>query len=264
MRKPELADTDIVRGNIYFVSIGIASSPASTIEDVKEQILQLADTNKIRVPRVDVSKEDGGTTARVWIWRDISMDKPDIIRVVREHNRDGGYGYMASDKATKLVIKSELEKAVAKVPRLKKSVEIRSLLQVIDTDKARVHFSDNEPYPEYYGRKKRFKRTLKVKPFSVAWYMQDMAYGGPEEGGWWYDVGVPDIPYGIPQYHAYPRFFRSKEKAYKYRNMLVDKYVDKVNEGRREISSVLSEGRWAPILSTGKPTPYPDRTPHYC
>lgn len=25
--------------------------------------------------------------------------------------------------------------------------------------------------------------------FAVAVYMQDRAYGGPEEGGWWYDCG---------------------------------------------------------------------------
>src|SRR5947207_1725457 len=34
--------------------------------------------------------------------------------------------------------------------------------------------------------------------FSVAVYRCDRAYGGPEEGGWWYDFGEPQLTEGFP------------------------------------------------------------------
>lgn len=43
----------------------------------------------------------------------------------------------------------------------------------------------------------------------VAVYETDRAYGGPEEGGWWYDVG------GLTE-HAKIRFFDRYQDAYDY------------------------------------------------
>ena len=59
--------------------------------------------------------------------------------------------------------------------------------------------------------------NMEVKPcreraaqwWCVAVYETDRAYGGPEEGGWWYDVG------GLVE-HAKIRFFDRYQDAYDY------------------------------------------------
>jgi len=63
--------------------------------------------------------------------------------------------------------------------------------------------------------------------------MVDRCYGGPEEGGWWYDRFEPLRFWWVPARSA-DRFERH-----------VRAHVAKLNRGRREISSVLSEGRYA-------------------
>ena len=100
------------------------------------------------------------------------------------------------------------------------------------------------------------------KAISVAIYEIDRAYGGPEEGGWYFDTGVPSEEYAVNT-----RFF--PEEATKdiqaYREVL-DALVDKVNEeeNRRSPSSVLSNGDYLSVeVHEGFPTAYPTHKPHY-
>ena len=55
--------------------------------------------------------------------------------------------------------------------------------------------------------------------WSVGVYETGRSYGGPEEGGWWYDTGQMIDPYRV-------RGFNDIEKAKKYRLKLSEIYKD--------------------------------------
>lgn len=83
-------------------------------------------------------------------------------------------------------------------------------------------------------------------------YLEDRAYGGPEEGGWWYDCA--SIEESIMCF--------SEEKArVKYEEKL--KEIAEWNEGRRPISSVLSEGMYIVKLEQHEGESYPKNRPYY-
>jgi len=91
--------------------------------------------------------------------------------------------------------------------------------------------------------------------YVVAVYLCDRAYGGPDEGGWWYDTG---------EMVRIIRTFKDEERAASHAarmNRLLDATI---NNGRREISSVLSDGRYyAEVHENIAPHHYPERRPHY-
>ena len=87
----------------------------------------------------------------------------------------------------------------------------------------------------------------------------DRAYGGPEEGGWWYDTTEPVVGPDIPL----PSVWRTMDEAQAACDALSDWCVEH-NEGRREIGSVLSEGRYGTMIYEGQfPHPTPEERPHY-
>ena len=91
--------------------------------------------------------------------------------------------------------------------------------------------------------------------YVVAVYMVDRAYGGHEEGGWWFDYG---------ELVRTMRVFTNEEKAVSYCRRMNDLLHITLNKGRREISSVLSEGQYAAeIWDNHAPKYYPDCKPHY-
>ena len=47
--------------------------------------------------------------------------------------------------------------------------------------------------------------------YTVAIFFVDRAYGGPEEGGWWFDTGEPDNDYA-----RFTRGFRTQKAASDY------------------------------------------------
>ena len=93
----------------------------------------------------------------------------------------------------------------------------------------------------------------------VSIYLCDRAYGGPEEGGWWYGCGDPVLDAA-----EHTRIFTNLDAARAYRNRLEVEVVDALNEGRRSIDSVLSEGQYAAVVDWGHyPQHYPQHRPHY-
>jgi hypothetical protein len=101
----------------------------------------------------------------------------------------------------------------------------------------------------------------------VGLFLQDKAYGGPEEGGWWYNCGqlVTD-PEFYTQLGMLPQAFTDSEQASAYcREMNEARNRVGLNEGRRDIDSVLSEGVYgAEVHEDILPPYYPARKPHYC
>ena len=85
-------------------------------------------------------------------------------------------------------------------------------------------------------------------------YEVDRIYGGPEEGGWWYNTGKFIKCHGIFNLRA--QAMRRKAKLYDY--------VKQSNFGKHPSSSVLSRGDWTDIIieeHEGKH--FPDTAPRY-
>ena len=94
-----------------------------------------------------------------------------------------------------------------------------------------------------------------VKKYCVAVYLAELAYGGPEEGGWWYDTG---------ELVKLIRVFGDEDQAYKFAARMNGKFDKTLNKGRRPKSSVLSEGVYeADVFEDYAPKRYPERRPHY-
>ena len=83
-------------------------------------------------------------------------------------------------------------------------------------------------------------------------YLEDRAYGGPEEGGWYFTHGTP--------YASIP--VMPKETTLEVRQRY-QALVDQLNENRPSIGSVMSEGRYQ-IRSEKHPArAFPKHQPHY-
>jgi len=107
---------------------------------------------------------------------------------------------------------------------------------------------------ELAGQAARLERHTWI----VAVYETELAYGGPEEGGWWYDMG---------SLVRIVRMFPSEDRAYWYARRLNRKLHSRVigpNQGKREKSSVLSDGVYeAGVHQDHAPRSYPATRPHY-
>ena len=93
------------------------------------------------------------------------------------------------------------------------------------------------------------------EPWYVNEYEASRAYGGPEEGGWWYDTGRFIACHGITP---------SREEADRilHRDVFAD-YVRRQNESQYATSSVLCDG-WTIIRLEHAPgANYPGEQPHY-
>jgi hypothetical protein len=91
--------------------------------------------------------------------------------------------------------------------------------------------------------------------YIVAVYLCDRAYGGPEEGGWWYDTG---------ELVRIIRTFKNEERAAAHATRMNSLLNVTINKGRRDISSVLSDGKYyAEVHENLAPQHYPAVRPHY-
>ena len=82
-------------------------------------------------------------------------------------------------------------------------------------------------------------------------YLVDRAYGGPEEGGWWFDTGEP----------VFSQHVENKQTAEIIAPRLEAHYS---NDGRPEISSVLSEGCYWVGIEDHPAQGWPTEQPYYC
>lgn len=102
---------------------------------------------------------------------------------------------------------------------------------------------DDQEIPAYTG------------PFTVCLFEYDRDYGGSEEGGWWYETGTPEVT-------EHMRVFMVEEDAIEYAESL-QPVADEMNEGRPDVGSVLSRGRYKFLICEGMPRHYPENRPHY-
>jgi hypothetical protein len=93
--------------------------------------------------------------------------------------------------------------------------------------------------------------------YTVAVLLEDRAYGGAEEGGWFYWYGEP-----VDLKEAPRRRFKTLEKAQGYCDKLLS-VTERLNRERPSMSSVLSEGLYFPRIFSGKVKGFPDVQPHY-
>jgi hypothetical protein len=103
-------------------------------------------------------------------------------------------------------------------------------------------------------------------PLVVCVVLWDRAYGGPEEGGWWYDTYDPNDFEARWLTHELggPGVYNDRERAEECRKLL-QLMLDsrKVNEGRHSPNSVLSQGHYEVHIYEGWPRVLPEITPHY-
>jgi hypothetical protein len=85
-------------------------------------------------------------------------------------------------------------------------------------------------------------------------YLSDRAYGGPEEGGWWYNIRNVE------------QVFRCKDEdhAKQVYDQMVVEYASENRNRRADISSVLSEGRFEVTLEAWPGERSPSERPRYC
>ena len=89
--------------------------------------------------------------------------------------------------------------------------------------------------------------------FHLNEYRTRRAFGGREEGGWWYDTGV-----FVKCHDTYP----TREEAWAARDAL-DDYLARRREGLHDPSSVLCTG-WPELLVEQRPgANFPARQPRY-
>jgi hypothetical protein len=94
--------------------------------------------------------------------------------------------------------------------------------------------------------------------WTVAVYEINRQYGGPEEGGWWFDCGELQSNHPI---QGFETFAEAREALTKW-----DDELERVNkeEGRRHPSSVLCSGWLQAHIHEGLPPKYfPPKRPHY-
>lgn len=105
------------------------------------------------------------------------------------------------------------------------------------------------------------ERREAVRCYVVAIYLEDRAYGGPEEGGWWYDCGTR-----CEELNEHLRGFSADARgdARAWVDKLNAEVCAALNDGRPSISSVLSDGRYRAICFENRaPDHFPEVRPHY-
>ena len=91
--------------------------------------------------------------------------------------------------------------------------------------------------------------------FIIALYEIDRAYGGPEEGSWWYDTGELVRLLALAPTEA--RAVQLADRA--------NRLLERLQSHRRRVDSVLYDGgRYAAIVfQLTAPPAFPEVRPHY-
>jgi len=95
--------------------------------------------------------------------------------------------------------------------------------------------------------------------FACAIVMHDKSYGGPEEGGWYYDTYEPQIGPDVPT----PAVFKTRAEAEAWCDDQT-LWCQGQNEARHPPSSTISDGHYATMIYEGEfPCTLPKERPHY-
>lgn len=91
--------------------------------------------------------------------------------------------------------------------------------------------------------------------YTVAFYEIDRAYGGAEEGGWWYNTG---------HLIRLARTFKSEAKAQAFADR-ANRLLDVIQRDCRDVNSILYHGgRYQAEVWDEPPAPsYPTERPYY-
>lgn len=95
--------------------------------------------------------------------------------------------------------------------------------------------------------------------YTVAVFEVNRAYGGPEEGGWWFDYGHPLPRSSRLPFAATWRRFRNRQAAIGYARRL-NAQLERSND---DLSSVTCEEHLVAYVCSGKPRSFPASRPHY-
>jgi hypothetical protein len=84
-------------------------------------------------------------------------------------------------------------------------------------------------------------------------YLCDRAYGGPEEGGWWFDYGLAQRSFPVATQRRAERILELCKRICACRN----------EDRMSDVSSVISEGRYEAWIEDEPAANYPALRPHY-
>ncbi len=92
--------------------------------------------------------------------------------------------------------------------------------------------------------------------YILAFYEIDREYGGPEEGGWWYNTG---------ELIRICRVFKNEDSANKACRRANDLIHHIINRHKRDVGSVAYSGGQvsACVFKHTAPKYFPTETPHY-
>jgi len=95
--------------------------------------------------------------------------------------------------------------------------------------------------------------------FSCAIVMHDKSYGGPEEGGWWYDTFEPQMGPDVPM----PAIFKTRAEAEHWCDEQTEWCVEQ-NQDRHSPGSTISDGHYTTMIYEAEfPCHEPKEVPHY-
>jgi hypothetical protein len=91
--------------------------------------------------------------------------------------------------------------------------------------------------------------------FIVALYEVDRAFGGPEEGGWWYDTGELRRPLALAPTNEAAVAIAAR----------ANRLLDRLQRHKRPVDSAAYEGgrHRAHVFTTTAPPAYPAERPRY-
>ena len=91
--------------------------------------------------------------------------------------------------------------------------------------------------------------------YVLAFYEMDRAYGGPEEGGWWYDTGQLERPFRIVTGEARAITLVARANA----------LLERLQRTKRSVSSVAYQGgrHRVVLFENAAPHDFPKNAPRY-
>lgn len=105
--------------------------------------------------------------------------------------------------------------------------------------------------------------TEKQTHYIVSPYLVDRVYGGPEEGGWYYEAGEP-LAFGELDGVPAAVIATTEAQAIEARDAMQQTLDETYNKHRPRIDSIVSQGVYRAVIDENHwPRPYPSETPHY-